>query len=74
MSGFPGVDLVSVTTGQQNYGWSLDRQVVHYSRVTLQPGGIVNFNLIYLPAADDSTDISVEKLVVAPPNDFAQAN
>jgi hypothetical protein len=74
LSGFPGVDLVGVANGQQNYRWSLERQVVHYAKVTLQPGGTAHFNLIYLPAASgDSTDISVDKLVITPPNDYTQA-
>jgi hypothetical protein len=34
--------------------------------MSLQPDGMEHVSLIYLPAADGSTDISVDKLVVAP--------
>ncbi|MEP7023383.1 MAG: DUF4232 domain-containing protein [Actinomycetota bacterium] len=74
MTGFPGVDLVGLANGQQNYTWSLVRQSASYSKVTLQPGGIAHFGLVYLPAASgDSTDISVVKMVITPPGDFTQA-
>jgi Protein of unknown function (DUF4232) len=74
LSGFPGVDLIGVANGQQNYRWPLERQVVPYSRVTLQPKGTAHFDLIYLPAAPgDGTNISVDTLVITPPSDFTQA-
>jgi hypothetical protein len=74
LSGFPGVDLVGVVNGQQNYRWPLERQVIRYSKVTLKSGGRAHFDLIYLPAAaGDGTDIAVDKLVITPPNDFAHA-
>jgi hypothetical protein len=74
LTGFPGVDLVGLARGQQNYSWSLVRQRVSYSRVTLPPGGTAHFDVIYLPeAAGDSGAISVAKIVITPPNDFTQA-
>jgi hypothetical protein len=74
MDGFPGVDLVGVANGQNNYTWPLERQVVSYSKVTLQPGGTAHFNLMYLPvAAGSSGNISVLKMVITPPNDYTQA-
>ncbi|HEY7920827.1 MAG TPA: DUF4232 domain-containing protein [Streptosporangiaceae bacterium] len=39
MDGFPGMDLVGVARGQQNYRWSLARRSRRYSKVRLQPGG-----------------------------------
>lgn len=74
MNGFPGVDLVGEANGQQGYSWPLERQTASYSRVTLAPGGTAHFNLIYLPSTPgDGTDISVDKMVITPPNDFTQA-
>lgn len=74
LSGFPGVDLVGLANGQQNYTWPLARQSVRYSAVTLQPGGTAHFNLMYLPyAAGGGTEIAVAKMVITPPNDYTQA-
>jgi hypothetical protein len=74
MDGFPGVDLVGVANGQQNYSWPLVRQVVSYSEVTLQPGGTAHFDLMYLPvAAGSSGNITVTKMVITPPNAYTQA-
>jgi hypothetical protein len=74
MTGFPGVDLDGVARGQQNYTWSLVRQSVSYSRVTLPPGGTAHFTVIYLPqAAGDSGGIAVVKMVITPPGAFTQA-
>lgn len=75
MEGFPGVDLVGVANGQQNYNWPLVRASSSYSKVTLQPGGTAHFGLTYLPgtSGDGSTLISVSKLVITPPNDYTQA-
>ena len=49
------------------------RQSVSYSVVTLQPGGTAHFGLIYLPGTSASTDITVNRLVMTPPNDYTQA-
>jgi len=74
MAGFPGVDLAGTANGQSNYTWPLARSSVHYSQVTLQPGGTAHFNLTYLPfATGDGMDMTVTKLVVTPPNTFTQA-
>jgi len=74
MKGFPGVDLVGVAKGQLNYSWSLARSSARYVQVTLQPGGIAHFNLIYLPyASGDGIEFTVVKLVLTPPNTFTQA-
>lgn len=74
MTGFPGVDLAGAARGQPNSTWSLVRQSVHYSQVTLRPGGTAHFTVIYLPqAAGDSGGISVATMVITPPGAFAQA-
>jgi hypothetical protein len=73
MDGFPGVDLVGVADGQQDYTWSLVRSSAIYSGVTLQPGQTAHFDLLYLPGNADSSDITVSKMVITPPNDFTQA-
>jgi len=73
LDGFPGVNLTGIANGQQNYTWSLVRQSVSYSVVTLQPGGTAHFGLIYLPGSSASTDITVNRLVMTPPNDYTQA-
>jgi hypothetical protein len=74
MHGYPGVDLVGSTSSQHSYRWSLARQPVAYSAVTLQPGQVAHFNLTYLPAALGSGgNISVAKIVITPPNDLTQA-
>jgi Protein of unknown function (DUF4232) len=82
MEGFPGVDLVGVANGQQNYTWPLVRASVTnareshqgISKVTLQPGGIAHFDLRYLPGApgDHNNLITVVKMVITPPNDYTQ--
>jgi hypothetical protein len=83
MEGFPGVDLVGVADGQENYTWPLVRSSASYAReshqgiseVTLQPGGTAHFDLRYLPGApgDGNNLISVDKMVITPPNDYTQA-
>lgn len=73
LQGFPGVDLDGVAIGQQNYNWPLDRQSVSYASVTLRPGETGHFSLIYLPGNSASSDITVTKLVITPPNDYTQA-
>ena len=73
LQGFPGVDLNGSANGQQNFTWSLERQSAGYAAVTLQPGATGHFSLIYLPGASASGDMSVEKLIITPPNDYTQA-
>jgi Protein of unknown function (DUF4232) len=73
MDGFPGVDLVGVADGQTSYTWSLVRQSVSYSPVTLQPGGTAHFDLYYLPDSSGSGQIAVTKFVITPPNTYTQA-
>ncbi|HEY6493739.1 MAG TPA: DUF4232 domain-containing protein [Trebonia sp.] len=75
MDGFPGVDLVGVAHGQQNYSWPLVRSSARYSQVTLQPHGVAHFDLMYLPfAPGDGTDITVIKIVLTPPNTSTQTD
>jgi Protein of unknown function (DUF4232) len=72
--GFPGVDLVGVARGKQDYTWSLARQAGRYSKVRLKPGGTAHFNVIYLPTTSGNIDnITVTKMVITPPNDHTQA-
>lgn len=74
MDGFPGVDLDGLTSGRQNYTWSLVRSSARYSKVTLEPGASAHFDLVYLPDhAGGTADIDVVKFVVTPPNAFTQA-
>lgn len=72
MDGFAGVDLVGAANGKQDYSWPLERSSASYSRVTLQPGASAHFGLVYLPAAaGDSSDITVAKIMLTPPNTFS---
>jgi hypothetical protein len=74
MQGFPGVDLVGSANGQENYSWPLQRSSATYTQLKLEPGTTAHFNLTYLPyAAGDGTEITVEKIVLTPPNTFTQA-
>jgi len=73
LQGFPGVDLHGAANGQQNFTWSLVRQSAPYSAVTLEPGQTGHFSLIYLPGTSASTDMTVFKLVITPPNAYTQA-
>ncbi len=73
LQGFPGVDLHGTANGKQDYSWSLVRQSARYSAVTLEPGQAAHFSLIYLPGTSASTDITVSKLVITPPNTYTQA-
>ena len=41
--------------------------------MTLEPGQTGHFSLIYLPGTSASTDITVSKLVITPPNAYTQA-
>ena len=41
--------------------------------MTLQPGETGHFSLIYLPGDSASGDMSVNKLIITPPNDYTQA-
>ena len=84
MEGFPGVDLVGVANGQENYTWPMVRSSASYassshqgiSTVTLKPGGTAHFDLRYLPpaAGDGNSLIGVDKMVITPPNDYSSAN
>jgi Protein of unknown function (DUF4232) len=73
LQGFPGVDLSGIANGQQNYSWSLERQSDSYTPVTLQPGAAGHFTVIYLPGTSASGDMTVNKLIITPPNDYTQA-
>ena len=73
LQGFPGVDLEGIANGQQNYTWSLERQSARYAAVTLRPGQTGHFSLVYLPGDSASSDITVTKLIITPPNDYTQA-
>jgi hypothetical protein len=83
MEGFPGVDLVGVANGQQNYTWPMVRSSASFAqqnnqgiaKVTLQPGQTAHFDLRYLPGTpgDGNNLISVVKMVITPPDDFTQA-
>ena len=73
MDGFPGVNLVGTANSQKNYTWSLVRSTASYSKVTLQPGGTAHFDLTYLPGTSGASgNISVDKMVVTPPNAYSQ--
>jgi uncharacterized protein DUF4232 len=83
MEGFPGVNLVGVASGQQNYTWPMTRSSASnastsgqgISKVTLEPGGTAHFDLVYLPgvAGQGNTLIGVDKMVITPPNDYTHA-
>ena len=74
MDGFPGVDLVGVARGKQNYSWSLARRSGRYSKVRLKPGRTAHFDVIYLPTSSGNIDnITVTKMVITPPKDTTQA-
>ena len=83
MTGFPGVDLVGVADGQQNYTWPLTRASANYasasnqgiSTVTLQPGATAHFEVRYhrRTPGDGSSLLEVAKIVITPPNDYTQA-
>ena len=74
MDGFPGVDLVGVARGKQNYRWSLARQSGRYSKVRLKHGRTAHFDVIYLPTSSGNIDnITVIKMVITPPKDTTQA-
>ena len=74
MDGFPGVDLVGVARGKQNYSWSLARRSGRYPKVRLKPGATAHFDVIYLPTSSGNIDnITVTKMVITPPKDTTQA-
>jgi hypothetical protein len=74
LRGFPGVNLIGTVQDKKNYSWPLVRQSLHYSTVTLKPGGTAHFNLIYLPAVPgDGININVTTIVITPPNDYKHA-
>jgi len=73
LRGFPGVDLHGAANGHQDFTWSLVRQSAAYSAVTLAPGQTGHFSLIYLPGTSASTDMTVSRLVITPPNAYTQA-
>ena len=74
VDGFPGVDLVGVARGQQNYSWVLTRRSGGYSTVRLRPGGTAHFDVTYLPISPGNINsITVTKMMITPPNGGAQA-
>ena len=72
-SGFPRRGPERRANGQQNFTWSLARQSAAYAAVTLRPGATGHFSLIYLPGNSASSDMTVDKLIITPPNDYTQA-
>jgi hypothetical protein len=83
MDGFPGTNLVGTAVGPKNYSkpdytWPLARASRSYSTVTLRPGAIAHFDLIYLPSSSaditaGSDDLNVTTITITPPNDFSHA-
>jgi Protein of unknown function (DUF4232) len=70
-----GAGIIGVAQGQSNYRWSLERSSASTAAVTLAPGGVAHFDLMYLPAAaSGSSDITVTQLEVTPPNTYTSAN
>lgn len=74
MNGFPGVDLVGVARGQQNYSWPLARRSGGHSKVRLRPGGTAHFDVTYLPAPSGNINsITVTKMMITPPHGVTHA-
>jgi Protein of unknown function (DUF4232) len=74
MDGFPGVDLVGVARGQQDYSWPLGRRSGGHSEVTVAPGGTAHFDVTYLPISSGNINsITVTKMVITPPDASTQA-
>jgi hypothetical protein len=74
MNGFPGVDLVGVARGKQNYSWSLARGSGHHSKVRLKPGGTAHFDVMYLPTSSGNiNNMTVTKMLITPPHASTQA-
>jgi hypothetical protein len=83
MEGFPGVNLVGASGGQENYTWPVTRASASYAsqsqqgiaEVTLRPGQTAHFELRYLPGVtgDGNRLINVTRMVITPPNDYTQA-
>ena len=74
VDGFPGVDLLGVARGKQNYSLSLARRSGPHSKVRLKPGMTAHFDVIYLPTTSGNIDnMTVAKMVITPPGAHAQA-
>jgi hypothetical protein len=74
LNGFPGVDLVGVARGKQDYSWSLARRPGRHSKVWLKPGRTAHFDVVYLPTSSGNiNNITVTKMVITPPNVHTQA-
>jgi hypothetical protein len=74
MDDFPGVGLLGVARGKQDYSWSLGRQSGPHSKVRLKPGKRAHFDVIYLPTTSGNIDnMTVARMVITPPGAHAQA-
>jgi hypothetical protein len=74
MNGFPGVNLVGVAKGQQDYSWPLARHSGSHSKVRLQPGRTAHFDVTYVPTSSGNIDsITVTTMVITPPDDVTHA-
>jgi hypothetical protein len=50
LNGYPGVNLVGVAHGVNQYTWTLQWATAPHSPVTLEPGGSAHFSVVYVPA------------------------
>jgi hypothetical protein len=74
MDGFPGVDLLGVARGKQDYSWSLARRSGPHSKVRLEPGKTAHFDVSYLPTTSGNIDnMTVVKMMITPPGAHADA-
>jgi hypothetical protein len=80
MAGFPGVDLIGDTKSQPSYDWTLTRaSATSIPTVTLRPGAIAHFDLVYVSGdlasgGGSENVISVQKMVITTPGDNDQSD
>lgn len=80
MTGFPVVDLIGDTSGQPTYDWTLTHSSANgTAQLTLQPGAIAHFDLVYLPGdlasgGGSKNVISVQEMVIKVPGDTNQSD
>jgi Protein of unknown function (DUF4232) len=54
LDGYPGVNLIGAAHGVSQYTWTLQWATLSHTPVTLEPGGMAHFNVVYLAAAGSS--------------------
>lgn len=84
VDGYPGVNLIGHARGEDQYEWTLQWATASHTPVTLAPGGVAHFDVVYLAAAGTTatslattpspapTAIDVLNITITLPNTYTE--